>query len=239
MAEPFHLTALRLRLGIPHPSRAEDTTCVCGHPDTLEPLHPLTCPLSRSQDHAQSAILQELYAMANMAAYTTTRNYQGLLQQRTGPVAIARAGRVTGLQATICDPASATNLQAALERKGAVAYRAELSLLTASQLLRTQDQHVPVAFEAYGLMGEQVDGLLKTLADDIAARTPAGHTTKSQLLQFLRHRLSITAMTAVSRAVLSKPDATFANEPDLPPFPSIFDPNCGFDISDLPEEEAL
>ena len=220
MAESYHLTALRLRLGLPHPSRAENSTCECGHPDTLEPLHPLTCPLSRSQEQAQSSILQELYSMAEAAGYTVSRNFSGLLKQRTVPVALARAGRITGLQAAVCDPASSSNLHIALGRKGAVAQATELSILEASHLHRSFDQHVPIVFEAYGLLGEQTDGLLKSLAEDISARSFRGQATRAQLLQFLRHRLSITAITAISRAVLSKPDTTFANQPALPPFPS-------------------
>ena len=236
MSTTNHLTALRLRLGLPNPGEKEGVSCPCGRTDPPNPFHPLLCPLSQAQTQVQAQILQELEAMATTAGYSVARQFPGLLYHLTVPVAIARAGQVTGLQVTISHPGSPSHLQAGLRRKGQVAQNAETTLLNSVRLHRRGDRHIPVSFETYGLMGAQIDGLLKSLAEDIAARSPGGSTTKAQALQFMRHRLSIVAVSAISRAITSQDDATFSNQPPLPPFPSLCDPAWGVDLTELPEE---
>ena len=174
--------------------------------------------------------------MASMAGYTITHGFSGLLQGKSVPLAIARTGVVTGIQVDFCDPSSSNNAQRGLGGKGAAAHKLERDHLRSIALLRSQDRHVPAVFESFGLVGGQADGLLKEFAADIVARFPGHHTSKAQVLQFLRHRLSVVVVSAISRAIITLPDASFSSQPPLPPFPSLLDPNCEVDLSDLPEE---
>ena len=239
MFQAIHLTAVRLRLGLPHPGKRADAKCACGRIIGPETFHPLLCPLFPSSRHAQALVIQEISSMANLAGFTTTHGFSGLLQGKSVPLAIAKAGLVTGIQVDFCDPTSSTHNQGGTGRKGASAYKLERDHLRSITLIRSQDRHVPIVFESYGLMGGQVDGLLKEFAADIVARSPGNHTSKSQVLQFLRYRLSVVVISAISRAIITKPDASFSSQPPLPPFPSLLDPNCEVDLSDLPREDVV
>ena len=208
-------TALRTRLGLPHPAIAGVRRCECGEElqeGILAGQHLLRCGRGGERTLTHDGIRDVVFVILREAGLSVRREARGIFPLRGNET----EGRVMDLVAadpqggprllvdvTVADPLQAPVTAAAVER-GHAARAAEALKTTKYSDHSPDDTLVPAAIETYGCLGGQFDSLLRTCARRAAAlrvdESQIGEEA-SRLLRYYRQRVSVSLQRSQARAI--------------------------------------
>ena len=209
------VTALRIRLGLPHPSIAGIRRCECGEElpqGILAGQHLLRCSRGGERTLTHDGIRDVLYVILREAGFSVRREARGIFPLRDGET----EGRVMDLVAAdpqggprlLVDVTVADPLRSAAEsdvEKGHAARVAEAARAAKYSDHSPDDTLIPAAIEIFGCLGDPFTGLLRTCAQRAAALRVSDDSQiaeeASQLLRYYRQRISVSLQRSQARAI--------------------------------------
>ena len=209
-------TALRTRLGLPHPAIAGVRRCECGEElqeGVLAGQHLMRCGRGGERTLTHDGIRDVVYVILREAGLSVRREARGIFPLRGDET----EGRIMDLVAadpqggprllvdvTVADPLQAPVTAAAVER-GHAARAAEALKTTKYSDHSPDDSLIPAAVETFGCLGGQFDSLLRTCAQRAAALRVSDESQigeeASRLLRYYRQRVSVSLQRSQARAI--------------------------------------
>ncbi len=208
-------TAVRLRLGLPHPALAGIRRCECGE-ELSEGIaagqHLLRCSRGGERTLTHDGIRDALYFILRDSGFSVRREARGIFPLREGET----EGRVMDLvtadpqggprllvDVTVADPIRSA-AESAVER-GHAARVAEAAKAAKYADHSPDDTLIPAAVETFGCFGGPFDRLLRMCARRTAALRVADEgqvgEEASRLLTYYRQRISVSLQRSQARAI--------------------------------------
>ncbi len=209
------VTAMRIRLGLPHPAIAGIRRCECGEEfaeGILAGQHLLRCSRGGERTLTHDGIRDTLFLILRESGFSVRREARGIFPLREGDT----EGRVMDLVAadpqggprllvdvTVADPLR-TAAESAVER-GHAARVAEAAKAAKYADHSPDDRLIPAAIETFGCFGGPFDRLLRMCAQRAAALRVSDESQvadeASRLLRYYRQRISVSLQRSQARAV--------------------------------------
>jgi hypothetical protein len=209
------VTAVRIRLGLPHPAIAGIRRCECGEEfgeGILAVQHLLRCSRGGERTLTHDGIRDTLYMILRESGFSVRREARGIFPLREGDT----EGRVMDLVAadpqggprllvdvTVADPLR-TAAESAVER-GHAARVAEAAKAAKYADHSPDDRLIPAAIETFGCFGGPFDRLLRMCAQRAAGLRVSDESQvgeeAARLLRFYRQRISVSLQRCQARAV--------------------------------------
>lgn len=202
MSSSEFATAIRLRLGLPHPLLAGTfPTCTCT--DTTSDTHVLRCPMGGEtfvvHDAIRDVVAQLLSGSMVQVRREVPLDFPGPPPRRLRvDLTMFRDGRRTLADVVVADPLRQDLVSQASSRIGVAASRAAATKEEKYAGRPASDAFLPLAVEVFGRLHPQFDGLLRQAARDILSRTGA---SLSVLTTHFRQRILVTLQRAQARAI--------------------------------------
>ena len=205
------LTAVRLRLGLPHPSMQEILTCTCGKEVDNLGYHHLHCPTDSDVIIAHNAVRDSLGRLCRVAGFSVRWESKNEIPKRRGEKTIItdlvlhRDGIKTLVDVTIRNPCCPSMLTRASRIPLTAAGKGEAEKIRKySRRMLPQDHFVPAAFEPFGAWGAIFSKFYSAVSRSSQHRLE-GNTGGEMVLGRMASRLS----TALAQAVASHLNAKF------------------------------
>ena len=154
-------TALRLRLGLPHPPMQDIFLCTCGKEVDRLGYHHLHCPMDSDVIIAHNAVRDSIGRLCRTAGYSVRWESRNEVPRRHGEkkvitdLVLHRDGIKTLMDITIRNPCCPSLLPRASRTPLAAASKGEAEKIRKySRRMLPQDHFVPAAFEPFGAWGE-------------------------------------------------------------------------------------
>jgi hypothetical protein len=209
ISSPHFITAVRVRLGLPHPCLTSYEVCSCGHSMDALGTHLMRCARGGERTSSHDAVRDAVYYIIRESRQHAQRERTGFLPSsapggRGGRVDIVISDAVVGhtlVDIVIADPTRCDLVERAAER----------GLVAASDAERKKEAHyrdraqgsvfVPFALETYGALSEKSDGFLKDCARRTCAETSGSGLRTSLVLAWYRQRVSVALQRSLAHAI--------------------------------------
>ena len=206
---PLFVTALRLRLGLPHPCLATYAACSCGHP--LDPLgtHLLRCARGGERTSSHDSVRDAVYHIIRESRQHAQRERTGFLPSsapggRGGRVDIVISDAAVGhtlVDIVVADPTRQDLVERAARHDLVAATDAERRKETHYRDRAAGTKFVPFALETYGALSDRSDRFLVECAT-LASRESVGSGPSISLLcTWFRQRVSIALQRSLAHAI--------------------------------------
>ncbi|CAM6085216.1 unnamed protein product [Calypogeia fissa] len=200
-------TAMRLRMGLPHPLLLgiSSSHCICGKPWDDTGVHLLRCSTGGETIAVHDAVRD---TTAQILSGTLVHARREVSIDLPGPpprhvrvdLTMVRDGRRTLADIVVANPLRQDIIATASSQAGTAATRAATQKEEKYLARAPSDAFLPLAIEIFGRLHHQFDGLLRQAARDIHSRGSTG-ASLSVLTTHFRQRLSVTLQIAQARAI--------------------------------------
>jgi hypothetical protein len=197
-------TAIRLRLGLPHPILlGTHLQCSCGREIDTTGIHLLRCHVGGEtisvHDAVRDATAQVLSGSLVQVRREVMIDLPGPpLQRVRADLVMVRAGQRTLADVVLANPLRQDTVGLAAAQAGVAATRAAGIKEERYAPRAPSDSFIPLAVEIFGRLHHHFDGLLRQAARDLHARVGA---PLSVLTTHFRQRISASLQRAQARAI--------------------------------------
>eukprot|EP00898_Chlorokybus_atmophyticus_P000542 jgi/Chlat1/1489/Chrsp12S00110 len=214
-------TALRIRLGLPHPILAAVERCLCGVTLTTEGTHLLRCPVGRGRTATHDALRDEVYVILRDAGYVVSREQTGFMPIRPGETHGRRIDLVASepgrdrrwlLDVTVTAPG---------QRPGGAAKEAEQAKRRKYADHPPTDEFIPLAAETQGTLGGAFNALLAKCARQAVYTRGLALGRLGGFVAMYRQRVACALQRAQALALLERGAAAVAAVPGWAPLRTV------------------
>lgn len=212
-------TAIRLRLGLPHPLLVGlPTSCPCGKPCDATGVHLLRCSLGGEtivvHDAVRDATAQILSGSLVHIRREVVLDLPGPPPQRVRvDLTMVRDGHRTLADLVVANPLRHDLIDIASTTAGAAASRAATTKEAKYTARAPSDTFLPLAIEMFGRLHHPFDGLLRQAARDIHGRMGPTGPPLSILTTHFCQRISVALQRAQARAIYRRSLTVGASAP--------------------------
>ena len=206
---PLFLTAVRLRLGFPHPCLATYDTCACGNSMDALGTHLMRCSRGGERTSSHDSVRDSVYHILRESGQHVQRERTGFLPSsapggRGGRVDIVISDLVEGhilVDVVIADPTRRDLVDRAACRGLVAAEDAERRKETHYRDRAAGTKFIPFALETYGALSDASNRLLVDCAHRAAQLNGRSGRNVSLLVTWFRQRVSVALQRSLAHAI--------------------------------------